>query len=125
MQESVSICFRGQANEVVAESKADRLDPQIRQIGLRNRSISLEFKLIYLCPRDERDEEKEVTPSLSLFQRKRDGGVRAICYQGLEGIPLCYIVVLVVPLLLTIPQSYCTLPLLRYVYICMCNVCDS
>ena len=31
----ISICFRGQANEVVAESKANQLDPQIRQLGLR------------------------------------------------------------------------------------------
>ena len=36
-----SICFRGQANKVVAGSKANQLDPQIRQIGLR--------KGVYYC----------------------------------------------------------------------------
>ena len=30
-----SIYFRGQANKVVAESKANRLEPQIREISLR------------------------------------------------------------------------------------------
>ena len=37
-----SICFRGQANEAVAESKANRLEPHIRQIGSRKR--------VYVCP---------------------------------------------------------------------------
>ena len=32
-----SICFRGQVNEVVAESKSNRLDPRIRQIGLKEK----------------------------------------------------------------------------------------
>ena len=37
------IYFRGQANEVVAESRTNRLDPQIRKTGL--------WKRVYHCPR--------------------------------------------------------------------------
>ena len=33
-----SIYFREKANKVVAESKANRLEPEIRKIGLRKRS---------------------------------------------------------------------------------------
>ena len=36
-----SICFRGKVNEVISESKANRLHPQIWQIGFKKGSILL------------------------------------------------------------------------------------
>ena len=59
-----SIHFRGQANEVVAESKANRLDPQIRQIGLREKVFTFHIFIFWKVNVEKiKMSEQKVTPA--------------------------------------------------------------